>query len=406
LIYGILLLTGIPLLALVLPRHFLPQLRLAAIVCQISALLLLTLPLFPNESVGQGDFDQLSLAFLLFTILVNLAILLTERNLAKHQLVALSVLQLSLEVVFLTSHLLTFYGFWIAASLPIAWLLVREGKPQGLRFFLCILLGTVPLLFLIYRVYMLTGSWQIASWSTFEPQAAWQLFIALVLAFGIRLGLFPFHRWLIDTAHCPATITAVVLGPFAKSGIYGLLRIGMPIFDSFKLSLPLTLGILGIVSIFYGSIIGLAQRPGRKAAAWMSLVYGGFSILFLSLPGIDGGRAVIISISSGVALTLYLLSPRAHWCQNLSLLSLMALPGLGSFGSFAVFFQTIAKQYDYIRWPSMIGFLLLLFFSGRLLRDPKPAKGKEPALGCMLLLLSLVWISFAATKYGGILPPL
>lgn len=404
--FGVLFLTGIPLLALFLPDHWLPRLRLVSILCQISALLLLALPQIGGASLVQGGFDQLSLVFLLFTIIVILAVLLTKRDLPKHQVVALAFLQLSLEIVFMTSHLITFYGFWSIANLPIAWLLIRDKKPQAPRFILSAFLGTIPLLFLIYRVYVLTGSWQITTWTTFEPEVSWQLFVALVLTFGVRLGLFPFHGWLIDGSRYPAAIAALILGPFAKAGLYGLLRIGTPIMYSFSLSLPMTLGILGLVSVLYGCIIGLTQQPGRQAAAWMCLVYGGFALLFLATPGLSNNRTVLISVSSSLAVTLYLLSPPAHWYRNVSLLSLMALPGLGGFDSFTDFFQTIGAQDRYIRYPSVAGFLMLLSFAGLLLQNPRPTGDRRLRWGSLLLLVSLAWISFAGARYEAILPPL
>ena len=181
---------------------------------QLSALLLLLIHrVFPGDVPA---FSPLSLTFLLLTIVGTLAVLSQEPT--REQMVAFALVQLALETVYLTSHLLVFYGLWLGASLPLIWLLVSQGRSQGLSWAFATLLSMVPLFWLMTRIYGLTGSFDLSAWVDCDPQVAWPLFIALLLACGIRLGLFPFHGWLVSATQQEELIAAVTLGIFAPSG--------------------------------------------------------------------------------------------------------------------------------------------------------------------------------------------
>jgi len=389
--YGLLFLTGIPVLAAFWPKRYLAQLRLVAIMTQLSALLLLLIHrVFPGDVPA---FSPLSLTFLLLTIVGTLAVLSQEPT--REQMVAFALVQLALETVYLTSHLLVFYGLWLGASLPLIWLLVSQGRSQGLSWAFATLLSMVPLFWLMTRIYGLTGSFDLSAWVDCDPQVAWPLFIALLLACGIRLGLFPFHGWLVSATQQEELIAAVTLGIFAPSGFYALLRLGQPIFASFQLSLLFTLGLLGIVNFLFSALVALAPRSPREPAAWVTLAYAGLAFLSLSFPELDWLPAVRIVISCGLGVILYLLTPNAPLGRNISLLALMGLPGLGSFVPFSQLFQTLATDYGHLFWPVLVGFLLLLLSLVQHFRTPQGFCKEQSLFGPVLLVLSLgVWNLF------------
>ena len=92
------------------------------------------------------------------------------------------------------------------------------------------------------------------------------LLAGIVLGFGIKIPLVPFHTWLPDAyVEASAPIAILLGGVLAKLGTYGLLRFGLGMFpDAWSIIAP-TLAIWGAISAIYGSVIAIAKKI---SSAW------------------------------------------------------------------------------------------------------------------------------------------
>ena len=117
----------------------------------------------------------------------------------------------------------------------------------------------------------------------------------MLVAFGIKIPLVPFHTWLPDTYVAASTPVAVMLGGvLAKLGTYGLFRFGLGMFpDAWSVLAPY-LAIWAAISVLYGAITAIAQKDIKRMVAYSSVGHMGYVLL--------GGAAMTdLSITGGVS---------------------------------------------------------------------------------------------------------
>ncbi len=103
---------------------------------------------------------------------------------------------------------------------------------------------------------------------------------ALLLGFGIKMPLFPFHTWLPD-AHVEAStpISVLLAGVLLKLATYGILRFCVGLFpDAWQVAAP-WLAIWAIVSVLYGALMAIAQKDMKKMVAYSSVSHMGYILL-------------------------------------------------------------------------------------------------------------------------------
>jgi NADH-quinone oxidoreductase subunit M len=273
----------------------------------------------------QVGIDGLSLPLLaLSTGLIVLAIIASWKVSEKPRLYFAMMLLLSagLSGVFTALDLVLFYLFWEIVLIPMYFLIAQWGGERrqyaAIKFFLYTFFGSVFMLVGIVALYLHTGSFDIIALRQAAAglgggafgSAAWWIFAAFALGFAVKVPIWPFHTWLPD-AHVQAPTAASVLlaGIMLKMGLYGFMRISVPILPQAFVHWQLILGILGVISIVYGAVLAFAQTDIKKLVAYSSVSHMGFAVLGIAsgtAVGFDGAMAV--SISHGlVAGLLFLL---------------------------------------------------------------------------------------------------
>ena len=131
---------------------------------------------------------------------------------------------------------------------------------------------------------------------TFIPLSL--LFWAIMLAFLVKLPVFPVHTWLPD-AHtdAPTAVSVMLAGVLLKMGGYGILRIAVPIFPSQAYEFRTILAVLAAFTVIYGAIITLQQKDLKRLIAYSSVSHMGYVLL-----GIAAFSAVGMS---GAALQMF-----------------------------------------------------------------------------------------------------
>ena len=116
------------------------------------------------------------------------------------------------------------------------------------------------------------------------PHLQLWLFVAFLLSFTIKIPVFPLHTWLPDAhTEAPTAGSVILAGLLLKTGCYGLLRIGIPVFPAAAARfMPIVL-ILGLAGIIYAAWIALAQRDMKRLVAYSSIGHMGILVLGLAV---------------------------------------------------------------------------------------------------------------------------
>ncbi|MBT0664698.1 NADH-quinone oxidoreductase subunit M [Geobacter pelophilus] len=240
--------------------------------------------------------DGISLLLVMLTAFITMVAMLTSRHSITdrpglHYLLILAM-ESGIMGVFLSLDLFLFYLFWELMLIPMFFLIGIWGHGRriysAIKFFLFTLVGSLLMLLAIIAIYLMhasqTGVHTFNLFSlagTVVPHAAglW-LYSALLLAFAIKFPIFPLHTWLPD-AHtdAPTAGSVILAGLLLKTGAYGLVRFGYPLFpDAAKTLTPLLLT-LAVTGILYASWVAFAQRDMKRLVAYSSVGHMGFVAL-------------------------------------------------------------------------------------------------------------------------------
>ncbi|MEF3305129.1 complex I subunit 4 family protein [Paenibacillus sp. GYB003] len=127
----------------------------------------------------------------------------------------------------------------------------------------------------------------------------WTLFLMLLIAFGIKLPIFPFHTWMLGV-HTEANPAVVMIhsGILLKMGAYGLLSFGIMLFPEQAKAAALALAILGVINILYGAILAFRQTEFKLILAYSSISHMGIVLLGLAAFNEIGLKGAIFQLVS------------------------------------------------------------------------------------------------------------
>ena len=220
--------------------------------------------------------------------------------------------------LFLTADVFSFYVFF-ELSMIAAYVLSTYGdEPRqlaaGFIFAVVNLLGSFLFLLGIAAIYHVTGTLGMDAVAeriaNVEPSAAILIAVVIFVAFGVKLGLFPFHFWL-PTVYTSATpgVAAMLSGAVANIGSYGILRFGAGILPN-ELELgAVVLIILGTASIVYGALQATSRRTAREVLAYSAIGQAGYVLIAVGVGGAVGyAAAVVYAVVNSLNKTLLFLS--------------------------------------------------------------------------------------------------
>ncbi|MEQ8232926.1 MAG: NADH-quinone oxidoreductase subunit M [Gammaproteobacteria bacterium] len=239
--------------------------------------------------------------------------------------------------VFSSLDAILFYVFWEAMLIPMFLIIGIWGGPRRvyatIKFFLYTFMGSVLMLVALLYVYFKGGSFSILDMHgvvlTLTEQQ-W-IFIAFLLAFGVKIPMWPVHTWLPD-AHVEApTGGSVILAAIMLTlGGYGFLRFSLPIAPDASMALDTLMIALSLIAIVYIGFVALVQQDMKKLIAYSSISHMGFVTLgfFIAFEvaagtqswdaaamGIEGGMVQMIShgfISGAMFLCVGVMYDRVH----------------------------------------------------------------------------------------------
>lgn len=228
----------------------------------------------------------------------------------------LLLLETGMLGTFAALDLFLFYLFWELMLVPMYFIIgVWGGEKRiyaSIKFFLYTAFGSALMLIVIFYLYFQARQQLSASPSfnfenftvlTLSTTAQYWLFWGMLLAFLIKIPLFPFHTWL-PYAHteAPTAGSVILAGILLKTGVYGILRFVVPIFPQAMIAFTPLLMVLALIGVIYGAMIAMVQRDVKRLVAYSSVSHMGMllaGILAWNLQGLEGG--IIQMINHGLS---------------------------------------------------------------------------------------------------------
>ena len=195
--------------------------------------------------------------------------------------------------VFTALDSMLFYVFWEAMLIPMFLIIGVWGGPNRIyatiKFFLYTFLGSVLMLVaLIYMHYQSdTGSFAILDFHTLKLSMTEQklIFLAFLLAFAVKVPMWPVHTWLPDAhVEAPTGGSVILAAIMLKIGGYGFLRFSLPIAPDASASLDWLIIGMSLIAVVYIGLVAMVQADMKKLIAYSSIAHMGFVTLGFFLP--------------------------------------------------------------------------------------------------------------------------
>lgn len=235
--------------------------------------------------------DGLSLPLMILNaLLILLAVQATSKDVERSRLFYALLLLVGAAVMgaFLAQNLLLFFLCYELELIPLYLLIVIWGGERrgyaATKFLIYQALSGMIILagFLSWAWFTKTGDFNYESLAaTHLPTDLQLLFLSIILlGFGIKMPLVPFHTWLPDAYVEASTPVSMLLGGIvSKLGTYGLLRFGLGLFPDAWVIVAPWLALIAVVTAVYGSIIAIAQTDIKKTIAYSSVAHLSYVLL-------------------------------------------------------------------------------------------------------------------------------
>ena len=236
--------------------------------------------------------DGLSLLLVLLTSLLFPFALLAQPG-SRGFCAIMLVMQSALYGTFTAQNFVLWFLFYEMSLIP-AFLLIKIWGGQNrdhaaTKFFVYTFLGSVTMLLSFLWIYFAKGTFDFATLADLgtnghliSGKVGWLAFAGIFFGLAVKVPLFPFHTWLPDAYEsAPVGASMVLTGALSKMGVYGFVRLLLPLFpNEMKILGPWLLG-LAVCSIVFASLAAWAQSDLKRMVAYLSINHLGYCMLGL-----------------------------------------------------------------------------------------------------------------------------
>ncbi len=285
--------------------------------------------------------DGLSLTMVLLTTLLTPVSVLASFSI-KERVKAYMILFLLLETgmlgVFLSLDLLMFFVFWEVGLVPMYFLINQWGSEKGEReiwggrkiaartyasfkFMIYTMAGSLGLLLAIQMIGVSFRTFDLARLFTLFPTVTHLsniplnlslevvktiAFWAFVLAFAIKVPVWPFHTWLPDAhTEAPTAGSMILAGVLLKLGAYGFLRLVLPLYPQEAHQYAWVLALLAVMGIIFGALAAYGQDDFKRLVAYSSVNHMGFVVLGIAAAAFAVGTQDAVIALNGAVLQMF-----------------------------------------------------------------------------------------------------
>ncbi len=277
-----------------------------------------------NASYHLG-IDGISLTMMLLTTLLTPLALLASFSIAerlKPYLILFLLLETGMLGVFLSLDLLLFFVFWEVGLVPMYFLINQWGGANrnyaSLKFILYTMGGSLGLLLAIQVIGLVTGTFDLPAllrtWPSLTTGTLFGLpvttvkaiaFWAFVIAFAVKVPIWPFHTWLPDAhTEAPTAGSMLLAGVLLKLGAYGFLRLVLPLYPLESHNFAGWLAALGTLAIVFGALSAYAQTDFKRLVAYSSINHMGFVVLGIAVAAWAAGTPNAVIAVNGAVLQM------------------------------------------------------------------------------------------------------
>ncbi len=235
--------------------------------------------------------DGLSLLLVLLTSLIFPFAFFAQR-VGRGFCALMLVMQAALYGTFTAQNFILWFLFYEMSLVP-AFLLIKiwggeKRDRAATKFFVYTFLGSVAMLLSFLGIYFAKGTFDFAALADLGKSGlvtgklAWFALAGIFLGLAVKVPLFPFHTWLPDAYEtAPTGVSMVLTGLLSKMGVYGFVRLLLPLFPhEIKVLAPWLLS-LAICSIVFASLAAWAQSDLKRMVAYLSINHLGYCMLGL-----------------------------------------------------------------------------------------------------------------------------
>ena len=234
--------------------------------------------------------DGISLPLIVLTALMTIPVVIAGwrviQNRPAQYYAAFLIMEGLMIGVFAALDSLLFYFFWEAMLIPMFLIIGIWGGPRRvyatIKFFLYTFLGSVFMLVALIYLYVKAGNYEIASFQALPltlTEQRW-IFLAFLLAFAVKVPMWPVHTWLPDAhVEAPTGGSVILAAIMLKMGGYGFLRFSLPIAPDASRQLYLLIVALSLIAVIYIGFVAIVQSDMKKLIAYSSISHMGFVTL-------------------------------------------------------------------------------------------------------------------------------
>jgi NADH-quinone oxidoreductase subunit M len=274
--------------------------------------------------------DGISVLFILLnsfvTVLVVIAGWEVIEEKAAQYMAAFLIMSGLMNGIFAALDGVLFYVFFEASLIPMYIIIGVWGGPNrvyaAFKFFLYTLLGSLLMLVsLLYLFLESGGSFNLLEWHRLPLGMTPQIlvFFAFLVAFAVKVPMWPVHTWLPDAhVEAPTGGSVVLAAIMLKLGAYGFVRFSLPILPDASHYLAPMMIALSLIAVVYIGFVALVQADMKKLIAYSSISHMGFVTLgffIFNQIGVEGALIQMIShgfVSAAMFLCVGVMYDRMH----------------------------------------------------------------------------------------------
>jgi NADH-quinone oxidoreductase subunit M len=270
--------------------------------------------------------DGLSLSMVLLTTILTPLALLASFSISdkvKAYMILFLLLETGMLGVFMALDLLIFFVFWEIGLVPMYFLINQWGSANrnyaSLKFFIYTMAGSLGLFLAIQMLGVMFQTYDIVTlaerWSSLESGTMLGLpvstvktvaFWAFVVAFAIKVPVWPFHTWLPDAhTEAPTAGSMILAGVLLKLGAYGFLRLVLPFYPAESAQFAGVLAFLAVMAIIFGAFGSYGQTDFKRLVAYSSINHMGFVLLGIAAAAKAAGTLDGTIALSGAVLQMF-----------------------------------------------------------------------------------------------------
>ncbi len=285
--------------------------------------------------------DGISMPLIILTTFTTVLVVIAGWEVIKQRvaqyMAAFLIMEGVMIGVFCALDAMLFYVFWEAMLVPMFLIIGIWGGPRRIyatiKFFLYTFLGSVLMLVALIYMHYQSGSFSILDFQALRLGMTEQvlIFLAFLLAFAVKVPMWPVHTWLPDAhVEAPTGGSVILAAIMLKIGAYGFLRFSLPITPDASASLDWLIIAMSLIAVVYIGLVAIVQEDMKKLIAYSSIAHMGFVTLGFFIVfaisqrggglqgaalGVEGGMVQMVShgfVSAALFLCVGVLYDRLH----------------------------------------------------------------------------------------------